>query len=686
MLLVFCLTGAACAYGESAGGEWADLYVLSVENAIEYGDLQEEWAKEPGVYAPAPADAEIVLRPQDAELFGDIGLVEQFEAHDALYTADQSGWDTVLSSGDSESTALWHITVEQPGLYELRVSYLPLGGNEAKVQRKITIDGETPFEEANNLCFYRVFVEEVQENGKMRVNAIGDEVWPHMHEKEVWQTVRAVDQQAIYVDPLQFYLSAGEHEIALHYVDQPVVLGEIAFVAPRTYLAYAEKLAAWQEAGYQPAPDDVVIKLQAEDSAWRSENVIRRESDADPMTEPKSGAERVLNIVGGYRWRLGNAAVSWQIDVPESGLYAIHFKVLQSTDPGMPSYRQIMIDGEIPFEEMKLYSFPYDSHWYGDTLRDENGTPYQFYLEKGTHTLTATVKLGPIGEIMRRTEKDTTYLGQVQREIVKITGSEPDYNYEYDLYRTMPELSGQLTYLADRLVESADLLSSISSETTSMESNYRQIIDQLHFFAQDVDRIPKALSDLDNAQSNLGTYIASIEKCPMAMDYLVLTSPYAEFDITTSNFFQRMAVTGENFIASFSKDYDSVGLIVDDMPSDTETTVLNVWIARGTEWGEILKEMADEDFTPKTGIVINLHVLPAGQLSTGSVNTIMLSVASGTAPDVALSVEYNLPNEFAFRGAAADLSRFPGFEEVVGSFYPSSLVPFQYNGGVYSPA
>ncbi|MBR1684556.1 MAG: hypothetical protein IJ708_05415, partial [Clostridia bacterium] len=89
------------------------------------------------------------------------------------------------------------------------------------------------------------------------------------------------------------------------------------------------------------------------------------------------------------------AAVSWELDVPEDGLYAIHFKVLQSTDPGMPSYRQIMIDGEIPFEEMKLYAFPYDSHWYGDTLRDADGVPYQFYLEKGTHTLTATVKLGP---------------------------------------------------------------------------------------------------------------------------------------------------------------------------------------------------------------------------------------------------------------------------------------------------
>ena len=380
MLLVFCLTGAMNALGESAGGEWDDLYTIFVETAVEYGDLQAEWQRQPSLYAPAPQGAKIALNMADAQLSGDIAYLPEFDAYPALYPDQPGEIGAVLSSGDSESKALWHIQVDQPGLYELEISYLALGGNEAKVQRKITIDGETPFEEANNLCFYRVFEEEIQADGKMRVNAIGDEVWPHMRERAVWQTVRAVDQQAIYVDPLQFYLSAGEHEIALHYVDQPVILGEIAFAAPRTYASYKEKITQWTIDGYKPVATDTVIKLQAENSAWRSENVIRRESDADPLTEPKSGAERVLNIVGGYRWRLGNAAVSWEIDVPETGLYAIHFKVLQSTDPGMPSYRQIMIDGEIPFEEMKLYSFPYDSHWYGDTLRDENGAPYQFCL------------------------------------------------------------------------------------------------------------------------------------------------------------------------------------------------------------------------------------------------------------------------------------------------------------------
>lgn len=658
--LVLPLSGAA--------EDWSDFYSFSDESAIGYDAALESYQ----AYPAAPKGTRIELLPSAAVLTGDASLAANFE-----------GAAEALVFGEGESTAVWTINVPVTGLYELEIPYYAQDGNEAKVQRKLTIDGTVPYEEANNLCLYRRFVEVQEEIG--RKNSIDDEVWPKQNEVKLWQTVRAVDGQGIYVDPLRFYLTEGTHEIALHYVDQPVTLGTLAFVSPADYPAYAEVAAAYAEQGYKPVTKDVQVKLQAENSLWRSENVIRRESDSDPKTEPRSGANRVLNMVGEWRWRLGNAAVAWEFEVPEDGLYAITLKVLQFRDAGMPSYRQIMIDGEIPFDEMRLYAFPYNDSWYGETLHDANGEPFMFYLTKGKHTLTMTAKLGPIGEIMTRTEQDTAYLGKVQREIVKITGDEPDYNYEYDLYRTMPELSGQLTYLAGRLQESVDILAEISNDTTSMENNYRQIIDQLTFFAEDVDRIPRALSDLDNAQSNLGTYISSIEKVPLGVDYIVVHSPEKKVKVETSNFFQRMGVTIENFIASFYKDYDSVGLIVDEGDeSAQERVVLDVWIGRGTEWGEILKEMADEDFTPKTGIVINLHVLPTSQLKTGSVNTILLSVTSGTAPDVALSVDYNLPGEFAFRDAVVDLTQFEDFEEVAGQFYESSLVPYTYQNGVYA--
>ena len=646
--------------------EWSDYFTFDDEAAVSYDSALESYR----TYAVAPEGTLIELIPAAADLQGDA----------ALEVNAETGTETLVF-GDQSSNARWTVEVPVTGVYELEITYYAQDGNEAKVQRKLLIDGAVPYEEANNICLYRRF----EESTDVRVNSIGDEVWPKQTEVKLWQTVRAVDGQGIYTEPLKFCLTAGQHVITLEHVDQPVTIGKLAFVSPAVHPTYAEVAASYEAAGYKAAGEDVQVKFQAEDDLWRSENVIRRESDADPKTEPYSGANRVLNVIGGWRWRLGNEAVTWDFEVPEDGLYAITLKVLQNNDAGMPSYRQIMIDGEIPFEELRLYSFPYNDKWYAETLHGEDGEPFLFYLTKGTHTVTMTVKLGPIGEIMTRTEQDTAYLSEVQREIVKITGTDPDYNYEYDLYRTMPNLSGQLTYLADRLQTSADLLASISNDTTSMENNYRQIIDQLTFFAEDVDRIPRALSDMDNAQTNLGTYISSMEKCPLTIDYIVVHSPEAEVKVTTSNFLQRMAVTAENFIASFYKDYDSVGLIVDeDEKSAEEKVVLDVWIGRGTEWGEILKELADEDFTPKTGIVVNLHVLPSGQLATGSVNTILLSVTSGTAPDVALSVDYNLPGEFAFREAVVDLTQFEDFEEVASQFYESSLVPYTYQNGVYA--
>ena len=101
MLLVFCLTGAMNALGESAGGEWDDLYTIFVETAVEYGDLQAEWQRQPSLYAPAPQGAKIALNMADAQLSGDIAYLPEFDAYPALYPDQPGEIGAVLSSGDS---------------------------------------------------------------------------------------------------------------------------------------------------------------------------------------------------------------------------------------------------------------------------------------------------------------------------------------------------------------------------------------------------------------------------------------------------------------------------------------------------------------------------------------------------------------------------------------------------------
>ncbi len=480
---------------------------------------------------------------------------------------------------------------------------------------------------------------------------------------------------------MYFYLEAGEHTLTLGYVDQVVAIKEVRLVGKQTIPTYEEVYAEYEAAGYTAASSGSGYYVEGEDSTWRNDSIIRRESNNDPQTSPSSIFYRVLNVVGGSRWGDGEQSVSWTITVEESGLYAIGIKVLQSDTAGMPVYRKITIDGEVPFQEFLEYKFEYSSDWYGETLSNSDGEPYLVYLEAGEHELTLTAQLGPIADIIERSENDINVLSELYREITKITGTDPDSNYEYDLYRLMPDLSAELTELADSLEICAEILDQISNKTTTMENNYRSIVATLRAFAEDVDTIPGSLDQLESAQSSLGTYITSLDTVELAIDYLEVYSPEDEFVVTTSTALGKAYVTVVNFFMSFIKDYDSIGVTAEE---SEETVVLEVWIARGTEWGEILNELIESEFTPSTGIYVNLSVMPSSQLSSSGVNVLMLSINAGTAPDVAISVDYNSPSEFAFRGAAVDLTQFDDFEEVAGWFYDSALIPYTYQGGVYA--
>lgn len=231
----------------ASGEDWADYFSIAQETVSSYSDVLSVYENAPA----APAQTRLELLPQDAALSGA-----------AMLQAEEGSpvGNALLLSGDG--SARWQLEVMQAGLYELEIDYLARGGNEAMIQRRLTIDGRPPFEEANNLCLYRVF----QEEAEVRVNSIGDQVWPKQNEVETWQCVRAVDCQGRYTDPLRFFLSAGTHEIALEYVDQPLVLGRMAFVAPKSYPAYADVAAMYAENGYQPVSGDTLVKLQGEDT------------------------------------------------------------------------------------------------------------------------------------------------------------------------------------------------------------------------------------------------------------------------------------------------------------------------------------------------------------------------------------------------------------------------------------
>lgn len=594
-----------------------------------------------------------------------------------LQTQEYEGRTAILSGKTGEFME-FTVNVPETGMYQLEMDYYLATGSSDSAKRILYIDGEAPFDEASDIELDRFFRDE----GDPVVNSVGDETRPAQIEIPGWRTMRLKDTSGIYPEPFSVYLEAGSHNIQIIYNKVDMYVSGLRLVPPKEYKTYEEVKAEYAANGYKAAPVDKV-HIQAELATLEKNDVtLRRDNDGDPLVEPASSTSRKLNVMGGYRWRAGNQSITWEFDVPQDGLYKIGLYVKQSWNDGLPSYRQIAIDGEVPFEELLEYKFDYNKKWSLVELGDESGNPYEFYLTAGTHTLTMTVKLGQIGELLTSIQTDIEVLSDMLLNINLIAGSSPDPNYDYGFFEKIPTLRSQMEFIVESMGEKSEMIKQMAAKTPAMANNFLTIKAQVQEMLDDSYSIAKKVGDLTNSQKSLSEWYLSLQSCPLTIDWFDIGNPEEEWKSVSSNIFQRLAATAQQFIVSFSKDYDNVGGVLSEDVVVTDT--INVWIARGTEWAEVIKELADESFTPESGIAINVNVLPASQLNAGNVNALMLSITSGKAPDVALGVDITSPVEFAIRDQVYDLSEMAGFDEVKSRFVDATLTPYQYMGGTYA--
>ncbi|WP_091222469.1 extracellular solute-binding protein [Paenibacillus sp. BC26] len=658
---------------QNQGVPQADLTDMSVDDILQetYGKTLDVY-KEKG-YKPAES-FEVSLKADHYSAFGGSKPSNQ---------AVEGNSSALVWEKDTEWLE-WTIEVPEDGLYNLAASYYPLVGKRLPIQRELLIDGQSPFREAQRIYFTRNWMDQ----GNPLQNNQGDDVRPKQIEKPIWMETAITDGNGLYSEPFQFYFGAGKHVIRMNYLVEAMALDEIRVKSPEQLPGYHEVEQAYETQGLEPV-QQVNVKVQAENNPMKSDPTIRRESNGDPLMEPAGNGTKLLNAFGDWRWRKGGQKASWTFSVPKDGLYKIGMKFGQWWGDGLPSYRQILIDGKVPFQELAEYPFSYSRNWRIETLHKDNedgeAQPMLMHLKAGEHTITMVAVVGPYQSIVENLTADTQKLSDLYRRIIMVTGPTPDPNFEYELGKKIPKLVEDLKTIADDLLVQMDALNAISEKEPSTVNSLRMMNHTFEKMINNPDSIPRQISELSNSQTNLSTLLMGLQNVPLVLDYLLVSSPDTKYPKVKSNFLQKSVSTLKNFIASFTKDYTGVGNVYDkDQPAQETGTVIEVWVSRGKEWAEIMKEMAEEEFTPKTGIHINVNTLPAGQLNSGSVNTLLLAASSGKAPDVATGVDSHLPVEFAIRDAAVDLSQFPDYEEVSKRFLPGSLIPFRYNGGNYA--
>ena len=579
----------------------------------------------------------------------------------------------------------YKVTIEESALYEIYFKYYPIEGKGSDIEREIEIDGESPFTEASYLAFSRVW-QDTEKVGTV-FDTAGNEIRPTTVEAPEWRTKYLNDDRGYYFDAFRFYLEAGEHEIKILSVKEPMLLAEIGFGMQDELKTYAEVQAEYAANGYTESSGQTV-KIEAEDTFQKSaSSLYPYHSRASVSTTGVTGEftydHTQVNVIGGERWETAGQWISWQLTVPESGLYRISMRGRQSTNKGMTSGRCLMINGEIPFAEAKNCGFFYDADFRFYTLGDEEiGEPFLFYFEEGqTYTITMQVNLGIVEEFARRLDSSVAELMTVYRRLLMLIGNEPDEERDYDFKEVMPEELETMRIQADELMDIMNDMLEATGERTADMATLERTANRLYTMSSHDNTIAKNFTQFKSDVSAISEWILDLNYQPLELDYFLITSPDVELPKANAGFFAGIGHELKLFWSSFTTDYASIGA------ASSSEDAITVWFAPtatagqvvggGREQAQILKQMIDDDFMVKyPDIPVNLQMI--------DMNALLPATLAGKGPDVALQVTGTNPVQYAMRGAVVDLAQFDDYEEVSERFFDSSLVQFTYQNGVYA--
>lgn len=591
----------------------------------------------------------------------------------------------VLTTGEADREAIicqtnrdytFAVTAPQSGFYQVRAIYRNEGGHGNSIVRALYVDGQLPFREAMNIQFFRFYAEADQK--LFDVN--GDDIRPLVSEQVQWCSLPLNDTTGLYNSPLKIYLEAGMHELTLSYISEEFVLDALVLESPEEYVSYSAP-----EEYLTVNTSEVLVRIEAEDFTCSSDPTLKSECNQDPKVFPVSNGDFRLNIFGGSKWKQGNQWADWSFSVPADGWYQLTFKVLQSYNDGRSSYRQIAIDGQVPYDTLLAYEFPYDTNWQYVTLKNTDGSPMYFYLAEGTHTLRMTCKIGPMATLVNQLTGLSLDVSAALRDITKVTGSSIDPNFQYELHKKIP---GLMESLQDMILQCEAQAAFIEEMYDSKPTVYYNILSMQELFEDllnDPDSITIRYDELENAQINLSQWAQDLQMNALAVDFIAVHGHDATLPSIRASILESFSSFATGFTKSFTKDYTSVGSSSENVVEVVDT--INVWVSLGREWAEVLRDMADNSFYPATGIKVNISTFPSGQMNTGSsgaVNTLLLAINSGTAPDVAIGVDTTSPVEFAIRGATAKLNELEGFDDVASWFSQGAFEPYTYKDDVYA--
>lgn len=592
------------------------------------------------------------------------GTENQYNQVQANYSLPNYAGDPVeseasltLEVGDrGEAT----ITVPEDGLYELWLTYRNTTQSALPTEMAVTIDGALPFYEMQRVKLKSLWVDD----GEFPVDRYGNEVATTPYSADVDQTVGITDSAGRIDRPFLFELTAGEHTMGFEVKDGAVAISAITAQAAKVVPDYAPGSAAGK----------ALIVVEGERIASRDKSSIRGAGEFTPELNPYSVETRLINHLDGASFDTAGDTVTYAFTAEEEGWYQLGFYYRQTGKTDFPVFVDVRIDGELQSEEARAVAFDYTTSFRLMTVGDSQGEPQRFFLSKGDHTVTFTINCAMLTPVYETVDELLSAINGLSLEITRLTGGDTSDKYrDYHLLSYIPNLVELLEGWANQCDEAVAAMAAYTGAANmGVFSNMTLCADQLRRLAKEPEDLPRRLSELstgsNSASRMLAQQLQDLAVNDLAIDQFYFYQTEAQLPGKV-NFFESTALSVSRFVASFSaQDYAA---------SSADSDHLQVWVGRSRQYVELLQNMIDTQFTPETGIVVDLSLMP-------DANKLVLANAAGTAPDAVLGLQYVVPSYLNIRGALYDLTQFEDFGEIAQRFSSGLFVPYILGDGVYA--
>ncbi|MGD9886364.1 MAG: extracellular solute-binding protein [Bacilli bacterium] len=593
------------------------------------------------------------------------------EANDVPYVLTIDGQEGLFIPEVGDVS--WSFNVLEAGIYTIALTYYPIEGRSSEITRGLKINGDYPFSEATSFVLPRIW-EDAYDVASKREDGKHDQK-PTQLEKLKWNVFPIRDTAGFYYgQSYQFAFEQGVNTVTLVGNKEPMVLSSLQFNPYVVEKNYEETLTYYQTQNYQEINvadfhDGGYIKQQGEHSFEKSTPILSPVANwSSYKVDPYVQFMTRYNTIGGTTWRVAGDFVSWEVEVFQSGLYQLSFKVLQNYRQGMYSTRILSINGKVPFSECRNIQFAYDSDWQNVTLGNDEGA-YLFYFEQGKNIITLEATIGVYADIVRVAEETITTLNSLYRKVVMIAGANPNEYQDYLLEERIDGLFTMIESSADNLQHCIDQIINISGERSALISSFERTLYQMRQFAKSERNIQIGLKELDDNIAALGTWVMTISEQSLAVDCFYIHDNQVKLPKAKTNFFQKLWHEIVMLFGSYGANTSLESSVETDGPTIT------VWISSGRDQSQLLRQLIDESFTLQKNVNVRLKLV--------SQTALLPATLSGNGPDVAIGVGQNIPVNWGIRNALLDLTQFSDYEEVKTWFHPSALTPFSFQNRAY---